>query len=108
MYRGWAGCVKRHASWRRRAWQHSWRTSFRPSDPLVKYSWQSEMIAAVRKLNGCDADGTAWEKSGTLVGRKYASNGGTPVVTLIHPGGHVFPKEAPEMIVRFFKECEKK
>jgi polyhydroxybutyrate depolymerase len=52
--------------------------------------------------------GTAWEKSGTLVGTKYASKSGTPVVTLIHPGGHVFPKEAPEMIAKFFKEQERK
>ena len=25
-------------------------------------------------------------------------------MTFIHPGGHVFPKEAPALFVRFFQE----
>jgi polyhydroxybutyrate depolymerase len=78
------------------------------NDNLVKWEWQKLMIDAVRKLNGCDADGTEWDKSGELVGTIYASKTGTPVVTLISPGNHRFPGDAPKLIVKFFKEHSKK
>jgi|SRR5581483_9463705 len=70
------------------------------NDPLVKFEWQTQMIEAVKKLNGCDATGTEWAKGCTL----YKSSKGAPVVTYIHGGTHTYPKEAPELIVRFFKE----
>ena len=73
------------------------------TDPLVKFSWQEKMMQFDRRLNGCGA-GEPWASSGDLTGTLYPSATGTPVVTLIHPGGHNFPKEAPELIVRFFKE----
>lgn len=74
------------------------------SDPLVKYAWQEKMMLAVRKLNGCAGAGVPWASSGSLAGTLYPSAAGTPLITLIHPDGHTFPKEAPELIVRFFKE----
>jgi hypothetical protein len=37
----------------------------------------------------------------------YASPSGTPVVTLIHPGAHNFPPEAPALFVKFFKQHSK-
>lgn len=74
------------------------------TDPLVKFTWQNWMMKEVRKLNGCAETGVPWASSGELTGTLYPSATGTPVVTLIHPGGHQFPKEAPELIVRFFKE----
>jgi len=76
-------------------------------DPLVKFAWQERTLGALKKLNGCDgAAGSPWAKKGTLTGTKYASKtGSTPLVTLIHPGGHRFPAEAPALVVRFFKEC---
>jgi polyhydroxybutyrate depolymerase len=70
------------------------------NDPLVKYEWQKFTMQTVRKVNGCEAEGTAWGEHSTL----YASKSGTPVVTFIHPGGHEFPKAAPPLIVKFFKE----
>jgi polyhydroxybutyrate depolymerase len=73
------------------------------TDPLVKYAWQNAMIGAVRKLNGCSETGGPWAPSGDLTGTLYPSATGTPLVTLIHPGGHTYPKEAPELIARFFK-----
>ncbi len=69
-------------------------------DALVKYSWQTAMMQAVRRLNGCEADGTSWGEHATL----YASKSGTPLVTFIHPGGHEFDPAAPALIVKFFKE----
>ncbi len=69
-------------------------------DPLVKYEWQKLTMEALRKLDGCDAEGSTWAEHSTL----YPSKTGTPVVTFIHPGGHEFPKAAPALIVKFFKE----
>ena len=70
------------------------------NDPLVKFVWQQGTMGAVRKLNGCAAAGEPWDKLGTL----YPSPGGTPLVTFIFPGGHVFNPAAPAMMVKFFKE----
>lgn len=69
-------------------------------DQLVKFPWQQRMMAAVRRVNGCDDEGKAWDKFCTI----YSSKDGPPVVTFIHPGGHEFRREAPALIVKFFKE----
>ena len=73
------------------------------NDPLVKYEWQQRTMDALRKLNGCDETGVEWDKLCTL----YPSKSGTPVVTLIHPGTHNFPPEAPALFVKFFKQHAK-
>ena len=73
------------------------------NDPLVKYEWQQRTMEALRKLNGCDETGVEWDKLCTL----YPSKSGTPVVTLIHPGAHNFPPEAPALFVKFFKQHAK-
>ena len=57
----------------------------------------------VQQLNGCAGEGQPWHSSGDLTGTLYPSKKGTPLVTLISPGKHKFPKEAPELIVRFFQ-----
>ena len=77
-------------------------------DPLVKPEWQKAMTETVRKLNGCDTDGKSWDKAGKLVGTVYDSKGGTPFVSLVGPGGHEFPPEAPKLIVQFFQQHAKK
>jgi len=69
-------------------------------DPLVKFEWQKLTMDAVRKVNGCEAEGKEWAKNC----KTYASKDGTPLVTFIHPGGHTFPHEAPPLMVKFFKE----
>lgn len=71
------------------------------TDPLVKFSWQERMMTRVRRINGCGG-GEDWHSSGELAGTVYPSE--NPLVTLIHSGGHRFPPEAPELMVRFFKE----
>lgn len=70
------------------------------NDPLVKYSWQKLTMDGVRKLNGCDTEGKPWDKLCTV----YPSKTGTPLVTFIHPGRHEFRRDAPPLIVKFFKE----
>ena len=69
-------------------------------DPLVKFEWQKLTMDAVRKINGCDADGKPWDQLCTL----YPSKTGTPLVTYIHPGGHEFNRDSAKLIVKFFKE----
>jgi polyhydroxybutyrate depolymerase len=72
-------------------------------DSLVKFEWQEKTIAAVRKINSCEAEGKSWDKDCTI----YSSKTGTPVIAYIHSGGHVVPAAAPELIVKFFKEVSK-
>ena len=78
-------------------------------DPLVVFATiQKPTMEAVKKINGCETEGKEWAKSGDLVGTQYASKTGTPFVALVSPTGtHAFPKEAPALIVKFFKEHAK-
>lgn len=68
-------------------------------DELVKFSWQQMTMSRLKTLNEC-GEGSHWERHCT----QYASKLGTPVVTMIHPGTHKFPDEAPALIVKFFRE----
>lgn len=70
-------------------------------DALVKFSWQQQMMEAVRKINQCGV-GESWhhEAGCTL----YPSKVGAPVVTFIHPGTHQFPPVTPDVVVKFFQE----
>jgi polyhydroxybutyrate depolymerase len=70
------------------------------SDQLVRFAVQQLAMQAVRRINGCGETGQAWAEGCTL----YPSEKGTPFVTFIHAGGHKYPEEAPELIVKFFKE----
>lgn len=73
-------------------------------DELVKFAWQKATMDAIKKLNGCEAEGKPWQKDGLL----YESKGGTPLVTWIYPGGHTFPADGAKVIAAFFKEHSKK
>lgn len=76
-------------------------------DPLVKFTWQQATFAAVKRFNGCSAEGKPWAKEGVLEATIYASSKGAPLVTAIHGGGHEYAKGSTELIVRFFKENPK-
>ena len=70
-------------------------------DQLVKFEWQQQMMDALRRINQC-GEGQPWEgEAGCTL---YPSKLGTPVVTFIHPGGHQFPANTPDLIVKFFKQ----
>jgi polyhydroxybutyrate depolymerase len=71
-------------------------------DPVVKYEWQKATMEALRRLNACDEWGSTWEREKWCT--LYPSKTNTPVVTFIHPGDHAFAKEAPPVIVKFFKQ----
>jgi len=70
------------------------------NDPLVKFSWQQKMIDVLLKLNHCGA-GNPWKNDQRLT--FYSSSANAPVVTYIHPGGHIVPEDAPALIVKFFQ-----
>jgi polyhydroxybutyrate depolymerase len=70
------------------------------NDELVLFAWQRRAIEAVRQINGCAEDGSAWAKDCTL----YPSATGTPFVAFVHDGMHKYPADAPPLIVKFFKE----
>jgi polyhydroxybutyrate depolymerase len=72
-------------------------------DQRVKYEWMRTTMDAVRKLNGCAAEGAPWAERCT----QFPSATGTPVVEFIHPGGHDYPKGSSAAVVRFFKEHPK-
>lgn len=73
-------------------------------DPLVKYEWQEQTIAAARALNGCEEKGQEWAPGCTL----YPSKKDAPVVVFLHAGGHKYPAAGPALIVKFFKEHTRK
>ena len=73
-------------------------------DPLVKIAKQREQIESLKKLNGCAESGKEWAKGCVI----YPSKTDTPLVTLIHSGGHTLPADAPGLIVKFFKEHARK
>lgn len=74
------------------------------NDELVKFAWQQAAMTRLRTINEC-GEGTPWHdlKYCTI----YPSKNGNPVVTLVHPGTHKYPDEAPPLIVKFFKEHER-
>ena len=74
------------------------------NDTLVRFAWQERTMAAMRQLNGCDAVAKPWASAGTSVGTLYSSKAGPPFVSVIYSGSHALPDEAPELIVKFFKE----
>jgi polyhydroxybutyrate depolymerase len=78
------------------------------TDAVVPFAGQGRSMALVRRINQCGAEEKPWPAAGSLEGTLYPSGVGAPLVTLIHPGGHRFPPEAPALIVRFLKEQVKK
>ena len=73
-------------------------------DQLVPFASQQRTMSLVRKLNGADPVGEPWAKSGPLVATRYSSGDGKPFVSVVYPGTHRYPEEAPGLVVRFFKE----
>jgi polyhydroxybutyrate depolymerase len=73
-------------------------------DPIVPINLQHASIELVRKLNGTGGPTKKRTEGLTL----YESDKGTPVQTLIHPGGHQIPAEVPNLIVEFFRQHQLK
>ncbi|MGC4006882.1 MAG: hypothetical protein QM811_28660 [Pirellulales bacterium] len=74
------------------------------NDQIVGFASQQRTLEMIRKANGCAAEG---KPAGKLC-LEYASTKDAPVITMIHPGGHEVPDDAPQRIVEFFKTQAKK
>jgi polyhydroxybutyrate depolymerase len=76
-------------------------------DPLVTFAFQQRIMDQDRKINNCETEGKEWggEKNCTIYKSKGSSD--TPVITMIHDGAHTYTKEAPALVVKFFKEHAK-
>lgn len=69
------------------------------NDELIKFDMQEKNIDAVKKANACNEQGQPWAEHCTL----FPSKSAAPFVAYIHDGTHKFPREAPALIVKFFK-----
>jgi polyhydroxybutyrate depolymerase len=76
------------------------------TDRVVPYDAQARTMDGIRRLNGCAPEGKPWASAGDLTGTIYSCQSGAPFVSLIHPGGHLYPNEAVALIVRFFQEAK--
>jgi polyhydroxybutyrate depolymerase len=70
------------------------------ADPLVKFAGQRRTMDAVRKVNGCVADGSPWAGKG----KRFAGKADADLVEAIHPGGHEYPAFAAELVAKFFRQ----
>ncbi len=71
------------------------------NDPLVKFSWQENMVEQIKRINQVEATSKPWAEGKCEV---YASKLKTPLVVCYHDGSHKFPDFAPELIAKFFRE----
>lgn len=69
-------------------------------DENVPFQRQLESIAVAREVDGTSAPGHSCGQYCTA----YDSTRGAPVISYIHPAGHIYPHYASEMIVDFFKQ----
>ena len=69
-------------------------------DPQVRFADQRQAFETAIRVNGV-AEKTAPCGSGCTI---YGAPEGTPVMTWIHPGGHVYPNTTSERIVKFFQD----
>jgi polyhydroxybutyrate depolymerase len=69
------------------------------NDRLARFAKQEQTIDEVRKLNKC-GEGKSCGEYCTL----YPSELQTPVMTYIHPAGHLYPPPVTALIVKFFQE----
>lgn len=71
-------------------------------DLVANFSRQLETMRAVREIDGCNEEPIDWAPGCKLYRSKDRPN--SVFVSFIHPGGHVFPRDAASLIVQFFKE----
>ncbi len=70
------------------------------ADPIVPFAMQQQAIETGRQVDQATGSG---QQCGPMC-ELYPSPLQTPVVTWIHPGGHVYPPWAPAAFVEFFKK----
>ncbi len=74
------------------------------NDHQVDFTEQTTAMEMARRIDGVAANPTFC--TSVMVATRcilYESANGTPVMTLVHPGGHEYPLGTSEEIVKFFK-----
>lgn len=70
------------------------------SDPIVSPEGQKATIEMVKELNSCSGEGKPFGRNTV----RFKGKNGNDVIAYIHSGGHEYPRDASEQMVRFFKE----
>jgi len=68
-------------------------------DPIVPFADQQATVAEARRLNQTAAQGKPCGLGCTI----YTSPNRTPVISVVHPDGHIVPSGASAVIVKFFQ-----
>ncbi len=74
-------------------------------DEVVPFATQQRALEGVRRINRCQPSGQVWEDDPRCT--LFPSAVSAPVVSFIHDGDHQYPKEAPSLIVAFFKQHQR-
>jgi polyhydroxybutyrate depolymerase len=109
VYLLWATRAKTFAAFAPVAGMLTAKTSLAEPKPLLhiggrqdhqnEFSEQLESVELGRTINGAGGKGATCGANCTL----YASTKGAPVMTVLHPGGHVYPDDTTALIVKFFR-----
>ena len=73
-------------------------------DTVIPFKSQLEAIEMAKRVNGVTGNGESCGDGCTL----FTSTSGAPVMTWIHPGGHIYPDTSSARIARFFREHPRK
>lgn len=73
-------------------------------DVQIRFDDQRAAIETAKRVDGVKGEGASCGEGCTL----FASPGGTPVMTWIHPGGHEYPDGTSELIAEFFRDHSKR
>jgi len=65
----------------------------------VDFKLQMQAFETLRTVNGATGYGESCGKNCSL----YRSSKGAPIITYLHDGGHLYPSEATDIIVSFFR-----
>ncbi len=68
-------------------------------DRTNAFALQVQSIELAKRVNGVEGKGESCGHDCVLYSGK-----GAPVMTMIHPGGHIYPEGTSELIVKFFKQ----
>jgi polyhydroxybutyrate depolymerase len=74
------------------------------TDPQIPFVEQQAAIDAAITANGVAGPGVGCQAGCTIYGKDTAA----PVMTWIHPGGHIYPRGTSGMITEFFRDHPRK
>ena len=69
------------------------------NDRTNAFALQVQSIELAKRVNGVSGKGESCGHECVL-----STGKGAPVMTMIHPGGHIYPEGTSELIVKFFKQ----